>query len=181
MVTTKEPKSFLAPLPVVLVTTRGSKDNIVALSWVGIHENKPPMLNINISKGKYSAGIIKETRQFGVCIPRKENIREVDICGSTHGDRVDKFSLTGFSKLEAERINVPLLKECPVRMECTLEKIIPFSSHDMFIGKVVLTHIEDAYEKGGKPDYSKLDMLCYVGGQYWSLGEKKENLFYTKT
>jgi flavin reductase (DIM6/NTAB) family NADH-FMN oxidoreductase RutF len=180
MSVTKEPKNFLAPLPVVLVTTRANKDTIIALSWVGTHENKPPMLNLNISKGKYSGGIIKETGQFGVCIPGRQNMKEVDICGSTHGDRVDKFSLTGFSKLEAEKTDLPLIKECPVRMECILKKVIPFSSHDMFIGEIVLTHIDDKYIQNGRPDYKKIDMLCYVDGYYWSMGEKIERLFYTR-
>lgn len=180
MVTTKKPKYLLAPLPVALVTVRQNKDNIIALSWVGIQENKPPMLNLNISKGKYSGNIIKETKQFGLCIPRAENIKEIDICGTTHGDKEDKFALTGFTKLNASEIDAPLIKECPIRMECFLEKVIPFNTHEMFIAKIACTHIDDEFYKDGEPDFEKINILGYVNGQYWTMGKKLNNLFFTK-
>ena len=97
MAVLKRVKNFLAPLPVVLVTARlrdrdSVADNIIPISWAGIMEAAPHMININISKGKYSWEIIKKTKQFGVSIPGAGHIREVDICGTTHGDKVDKFS-----------------------------------------------------------------------------------------
>jgi len=186
MVTLKSVKNFLSPLPVILVTTRiledsKAKDNIIPLSWVGTVDYNPHLININISKGKYSGNIIKKTRQFGVCIPTSKYLEQVDICGCTHGDKVDKFKLTNFSKFDAEEINVPLIKECPINMECKLEDIIPFETHEMFIGKIVKTHIEDGYIlEDSKPDFKKIDMLCYINNEYWTLGRRVENLFFTK-
>jgi hypothetical protein len=52
----------------------------------------------------------------------------------------------------------------------------------MFVGKIVATHLDEAYADGeGQPDYKKIDMLCYVNGYYWTMGDKKERLYYTKT
>ena len=129
----KNVKNFLAPLPVVLVTLRsreGSEiaDNIIPISWTGIIEHAPHMLNINISRGKYSAKVIKKAGQFGVCIPGSKYMKEIDICGTTHGDKTDKFQLTGFEKFEAAEIDVPLIKQCPVNMECVLEDTKSFKS-----------------------------------------------------
>lgn len=183
----KKIKNFLAPLPVVLVTMRSKEkenvsDNIIPISWTGIVEHAPHMLNINISRGKYSAKVIKKSKEFAVCIPGTEYIEQVDICGTTHGDRIDKFELTGFEKFEATEIDAPLIKQCPLNMECILEDVISFKSHDMFIGKIVATHIDEDYmDSGGEPDYRKIDLLCYVNGYYWSMGEKKEKLYFTKT
>lgn len=97
----KRVKNFLAPLPVVLVTTRIKdrdeiSDNIIPISWTGIVESAPHMININISRGKYSGEIIKKTKQFVAAIPGASHIKKVDICGTTHGDKVDKFKMTGF-------------------------------------------------------------------------------------
>ncbi len=183
----KRVKNFLAPLPVVLVTARlrdkdSIADNIIPISWTGIVESAPHMININISRGKYSWEIIKKTKQFGVAIPGAGHIREVDICGTTHGDKVDKFSLTGFEKVEASIIDVPLIKQCPINMECTLEDIISFKSHDMFIGKIEATHLDDSFaDENGEPDFKKINILCYANGDYWDLGTKLEKLFFTKT
>ncbi|MBA7491689.1 hypothetical protein ES702_02237 [subsurface metagenome] len=186
MVALEKIKNFLAPLPVILVTTRLRKsdrniDNIIPLSWVGTIDFNPHLININISKGKYSGNVIRETKQFGVCIPTSKHLKQVDICGCTHGDKVDKFKLVNFSKLESEEINVPLIKECPIRMECKLEKIIPFGTHEMFVGKIVKTHIGDKYIlECNEPDFGKIDILCYVNDEYWTLDKKLENLFFTK-
>lgn len=183
----KRVKNFLAPLPVVLVTVRlrdndGTADNIIPISWTGIVESAPHMININISRGKYSGEIIKKTKQFVVAIPGAGHIKEVDICGTTHGDKVDKFNLTGFEKLDATIVDAPLIRQCPINMECTLEDIISFKSHDMFIGKIEATHLDDGFaDENGEPDFKKIDILCYANGDYWDLGTKLEKLFFTKT
>ena len=183
----KRIKNYLAPLPVVLVTTRVEKDkkisdNIIHISWTGIVESAPHMINVNISRGKYSWKAIKETKEFGVGIPGAKYIEQVDICGSTHGDKVDKFELVDFSKFDAEVINVPLISECPINMECRLEDIIEFKSHDMFVGSIVRTHVDpDFVLDDGEPDYKKIDVLCYANGYYWTLDKIMEKLFYTKT
>lgn len=183
----KRVKNFLAPLPVVLVTTRlrdkdKVSDNIIPISWTGIVESAPHMVNINISRGKYSGEIIKKTKQFVVAIPGAEYLKEIDISGTTHGDKVDKFSLTGFEKLDASNIDAPLIKQCPINMECTLEDIISFKSHDMFIGKIEATHLDDEYaDEKGEPDFKKINILCYANGDYWDLGSKLEKLFFTKS
>lgn len=183
----KNIKNFLAPLPVTLVTVRSRegdevKDNIIPISWTGILEHAPHMLNINISRGKYSAAVVRKTKQFGICIPGAQYIDQIDVAGTTHGDEVDKFKLTGFEKFEATEIDVPLIKQCPINMECVLEDIIEFKSHDMFVGKIVATHLDEKFaDSGGQPDYKKIDMLCYVNGYYWTMGDEKERLYYTKT
>jgi len=183
----KRVKNFLAPLPVALVTVRlrdndKVADNIIPISWAGIVESAPHMISINISRGKYSGEIIKKTKQFGVAISGSKYIREVDICGTTHGDKVDKFSLTGFEKMDASIIDVPLIKQCPINMECKLEDIIPFKSHDMFIGKIEATHLDDGFaDENGEPDFKKINILCYANGDYWDLGTKLKKLYFTKT
>lgn len=182
----KKIKNFLAPLPVVLVTMRskdreGASDNIIPISWTGIVEYAPHMLNINISRSKYSAKVIRRSKQFAVCIPGAEHLERIDICGTTHGDKTDKFELAGFDKYEASEIDVPLIKQCPVSMECVLYDIVSFKSHDMFVGRIVASHIDEEYmDENGEPDYAKIDLLCYVNGNYWTMGEFREKLYFTK-
>jgi len=186
LVTLKKIQNLMLPLPVSLVTCRGKKgdestDNIIPLSWVGIVEYQPHLVNIVIGKGKHSARIIEKTREFGICIATVDMMEKVDICGYTHGDKVDKFKLTGLTKVTAEKIDVSLIKECPICMECIVEKVITLEMHEMFIGKVLATHINDKYLlEDEEPDIKKMDILCYVNDQYWSLGKRLENLYYSK-
>ncbi len=186
MVTLKKIQSLMLPLPVSLVTCRGKKgdestDNIISLAWVGIVEYRPHIVTIVIGKGKYSARTIEKTGEFGIGIATVDMMEKVDTCGYTHGDKVDKFKITGLTKFSADKIDVSLIKECPICMECAVEKIIPIEMHEMFIGKVLATHINDKYLlEGEEPDIKKMDILCYVNDQYWSLGKKLKNLYYSK-
>lgn len=185
MVELKNVKNYLAPFPVILVTTRleennVKKDNIIAISWTCTCDNNPNLVNINIGKGKYSGKIIKLSKEFGVCIPTSKYVKEIDICGSSHGNKVDKFELTKFSRFEADSINVPLIKECPINMECVLEEVVPFESHEMFIGRIVGTHVDNScLDSNGKINFSKIDILAYVNDEYWTLGKKIGNLLFT--
>lgn len=186
MIDLKNVKNYLAPFPVALVTTRLEennikKDNIIAISWTGTCDNSPHRININIAKGKYSGNIIKLTKEFGICMPTAKYVKEIDICGSMHGNKVDKFELTKFSRFEASLINVPLIKECPINMECVLEEVVPFEAHEMFIGRIVKTHVdENCLDEKGKVDFSKIDILAYVNDEYWTLGKKLGDLFFTR-
>lgn len=183
----KKTQSLTYPLPVALIVCRKNKqdrstDNIIPISWAGILENKPdPLVYVSIGNRKYSANIIQETGEFGICIATVDMIKKVDICGHTHGDKVDKFQLVDLTKVDAKNINVSLIKECPILMECVVNNIIEVKFHKIFIGKILETHIDDKYLlDDGEPDIEKMNILCNINDQYWTVGKKLENLFFTK-
>ena len=186
MAVLNEVQNLVLPLPVTLATCRAREkdaltDNIIPLSWVGIVEYDPHMVNIVIGKAKYSAKIIEDRKQFGLCIAAVDMIEKVDMCGCTHGDKIDKFKMTGFTKIEAGKIDVSLVKECPICLECIVKDIISVKTHKIFIGEVLCTHADEKFiGDDGKPKLEQMNILCYVNGMYWSMGKKLQNLFYTK-
>ena len=186
MTVLKNIQSLVLPLPVTLTTCRAKPkdpgtDNIIALSWVGIVEHKPHMVNIVIGNKKYSAKIISKTREFGLCIASADLMDKVDVCGYTHGDRVDKFELTGLTRLPAEKTDLSLIKECPVCLECAVREIINGNTHDIFIGEVVCTHIGEKFlGKDGEIEMGKMNILSYMNDEYWTVGKKLKDLYYSK-
>ena len=56
---------------------------------------------------------------------------------------VKKFERTKFTKIKAKKLNSPLIKECPINIECKLEKIVPLGSHDLFIGRIICVDIDE--------------------------------------
>lgn len=179
-------KNFIFPLPVMLATCRlkkgdDSTDNIIPLSWIGIVEHKPHMINVVIGRGKYSSEIIKERKEFGLCAATVNMMEKVDMCGYCHGDKVDKFKMTGWTKFPAEKIDVSLIKECPICLEYKLKDVLKISSHDILIAEVVCTHVEDRYlDADGEPDFEKMDILCNINDIYWTAGKKLKSLYYSK-
>jgi flavin reductase (DIM6/NTAB) family NADH-FMN oxidoreductase RutF len=70
-----------------------------------------------------------------------------------------------------------MIRECPVCMECRLERIVDFEKHDVFVGEVVQTHADPAVLTEGKIDIAKVKPLLFdmTSKRYWALGESLGN------
>ena len=69
-----------------------------------------------------------------------------------------------FTKAECKHINVPMIEECPINIECKVKEIIPAGSHHVFIAEILLVHQEKYIQE--------LDPIAYVHGEYWSIDKK---------
>ena len=166
------PNTSMAPVPVVMVSCGNEeKSNIITIAWTGIASSEPPTVYVSIRKNRYSYNIIKETGEFAVNIPNKNLVWQVDFCGTKTGKDIDKFKEAGLTKEKSNEIRRPLIKECPINLECRVKEIRDLGSHDMFIGEVVSVHCDDNYinilNKGNKLiDFSNVETLLYAGDKY---------------
>jgi len=179
----KKPYTALFPCPVVLVTCVDSegKPNIITLAWVGTVCSEPPIIALGIRPTRYSHKLIKETKQFVVNIPPAKLLHETDYCGVTSGRNVDKFSEAKLTAEKADKVKPPLIRECPVNLECLLKDVIPLGAHDMFLGEIVQVHIdEDILDENGNIDFSKADPFVFNVGEYWSINKKIGAYGFTK-
>jgi flavin reductase (DIM6/NTAB) family NADH-FMN oxidoreductase RutF len=172
-----EPKILFFPNPVVLVTSQGleSKPNIITIAWTGVVNSRPPMIGIAIQPIRYSHGLIRQSGEFGVNIPNSDLLRAIDYCGFVSGKDTDKFAATGLTPLSARKIRAPMIKECPVNLECVLRHFITLGMHDLFIGEIVNIQVDEQVLDGkGDLDSSLLKPVTYFPqpADYWSLGDK---------
>jgi flavin reductase (DIM6/NTAB) family NADH-FMN oxidoreductase RutF len=171
----KNPWAALFPCPVVLVTCvdMDGKPNIITLAWAGVICSEPPILGVGIRPYRHSYGIIDASREFVVNIPTVNILKETDLCGMISGKDVDKFSETGFTAEPAEKVKPPLIRECPVNIECIVKIKIPLGVHHLFLGEVVCVHVDqDILDENGRIDFSKLSPFVFNQGEYWSLRQK---------
>ncbi|MDH5771295.1 MAG: flavin reductase family protein [Candidatus Bathyarchaeota archaeon] len=171
----KSPWTALFPCPVVLVTCVDSdgKPNIITLAWAGVVCSDPPVLGLGIRPHRHSYGLIEDAGEFVVNIPTTEILEETDFCGMVSGRDVDKFSETGLTAEPAKEVKPPLIRECPVNIECVLKKKIPLGVHHLFLGEVVRVHVDqDVLDKNGRIDFTKVSPFVYNQGEYWSLYQK---------
>jgi flavin reductase (DIM6/NTAB) family NADH-FMN oxidoreductase RutF len=171
----KSPWTALFPCPVVLVTCVDSKGkpNIITLGWAGVVCSDPPMLGLGIRPHRYSYGLIEGSGEFVVNIPTVEIMRETDFCGMASGRDVDKFSETGLTAEPAEKVKPPLIRECPVNIECVVRDKLPLGVHHLFLGEVVCVHVDrDVLNEDERIDFSKISPFVYNQGEYWSLQKK---------
>lgn len=97
------------------------------------------------------------------------------------GKEVDKFSITGLTPEPAEKVRPPLIRECPVNIECVLKKKIPLGVHHLFLGEIVSVHLDqNVLNEKEKLDFKKIAPFVYNQGEYWSLNKKIGTYGFTK-
>jgi flavin reductase (DIM6/NTAB) family NADH-FMN oxidoreductase RutF len=169
-----KPSTILNPVPVVMVTCSDScgKSNIITLAWAGTINSEPPMVSISVRKERYSHRLIKEKGQFVVNLTTSALAFATDLCGVKSGRDIDKFAAAGLTPVKASVVDVPLIRESPVNIECVVRNRLELGSHDMFTGEIVAVHVEDSLIDGkGKLCLDRAGLICYSHGEYWTLGE----------
>lgn len=170
----KKPGAVLFPVPAVMVSCcdkDGTKNNIISLAWVGILASDPPVIGICIRPTRFSYGLITESGEFVVNIPSESQLKALDYCGMVSGRDVDKFEACNLTAVAASKVQAPLIKECPVNLECKVIQVITdYSiSHHLFLGEVVAIAVSGEYK--GKIDCAKMKPVAFCNGEYWGLGK----------
>jgi flavin reductase (DIM6/NTAB) family NADH-FMN oxidoreductase RutF len=170
---------IIFPLPTVLVVTGDmQKANIVTISWINMLTGSPPTLGISVGSRGYSADLIKKNKDFTVNIVTEEIMKEADFCGITSGRSVDKFSETGLTRLPSLKIQSPIIKECPINIECKLTETRMTGKTHQFVGEILETHVNSDMigedNSPGSVDIPAVNPLIYYSGvrEYWTLGKK---------
>ena len=170
-----KPGNMLYPVPVVLVTCRdkAGNDNVLTVAWAGTVSSDPAMLSISVRKERHSYPMIKETGEFVVNLTTESLVKATDYCGVKSGKDEDKFKVMNLTKGEAEKVNVPIIMESPVNIECKVKQVLELGSHDMFLAEVVNVQVSDEYmDEKGTFHINDANLVAYSHGEYYSLGEK---------
>ena len=167
------PHEALYPVPVVLVSCldkASNEPNIITIAWCGVVCSTPPLISISIRPTRYSHKIISESMEFVVNIPKEEQLLLADSCGMKSGIDVNKFELCGFTAVPSTKISAPMIKECPVNIECRVKEVLKLGSHDMFISEVLGVHADsDLLTDNGNIDFSRARPFVYNQGEYWGI------------
>jgi flavin reductase (DIM6/NTAB) family NADH-FMN oxidoreductase RutF len=170
---TWKPGTMLYPVPAVLVScSYDGVDNIITIAWAGTVCTNPPMVSISIRPERYSYDIIKKSGEFVMNIPNKNLAYATDFCGVKSGRDLDKFEILNLTKEKASVVGAPLIKECPLSLECKVKDVIKLGSHDMFVAEVVAVNVDETLlDDTGKLHLDKAELICYNHGQYCVVGK----------
>lgn len=161
------------PMPVSLVGAYvDGKPNFMAVAWFTMACYKPPRIAISLGKGHYTNPGIKENKTFSVCLPSEDMVEMTDYCGIVSGKKIDKSEI--FELFYGELKTAPLIKDCPLSMECKLVEIVGSGFNEIFIGEIMGTYTEERFLTDGKLDFRKMKplILSQPDTSYWRLGEQ---------
>lgn len=173
--------TLLAPVsPTMVSCGTAEKANILTVAWTGIVNSNPPMTYISVRPSRYSYDIIKESGEFVINLTPSKLVRQADWCGVKSGRDVNKFEECHLTQGKANQVNVPLIEECPVNLECKVKSITPLGSHDMFLAEIVGVDIDEDYlDEDGKLHMEQCGLAAYVHGEYFTLGKKVGSFGYS--
>ena len=161
------------PMPVSLVGAYvDGKPNFLAVAWFTMASYNPPRIAITLGKGHYTNPGIRENKTFSVCLPSEDMVEITDYCGIVSGKKTDKSEI--FDLFYGELKTAPLIRDCPLCIECKLAEIVDSGSNEIFIGEIVGTYTEERFLTDGKLDFSKMKplILSQPDTSYWRLGEQ---------
>ncbi|TFF98001.1 MAG: flavin reductase family protein [Promethearchaeota archaeon] len=169
----KNTTPIVSPAVVVSVGT-GDESNLITLAWVARVVSKPPVMSISIRPTRYSFPILEDLKEYVINVPFSEHVRDVDFCGTRTGKKVNKWEELGLTKEKASKVQVPLIKEFPINIECKVVQTMNYGSHKLFFGEVQAVNVAEELTDDGKLISNKLDEIVYIPRNYHSL--KKEPL-----
>jgi flavin reductase (DIM6/NTAB) family NADH-FMN oxidoreductase RutF len=167
----KPGSTALFPVPAVMVSCGAQKSNIITLAWVGTVCSEPPSVGIGVRPDRFSHGLLEETGEFVVNLPRADQVDVLDFCGSVSGRDVDKWVACGLTPQPGTKVQTPLIAECPIALECKVSHKIELGAHDLFIGEILAVQAdENVLNAEGAVDYQSVPLLTYLGGYYHGVG-----------
>jgi flavin reductase (DIM6/NTAB) family NADH-FMN oxidoreductase RutF len=172
---TFKPGTMVNPVPVVMVSCGETEDeyNITTIAWTGIVNSEPPMTYISIRKPRHSHGIISKNGEFVINLCTEELAMVTDYCGVKSGRDVNKFKEQKLTPAPGQNVKCPMIKECPVNIECRVKEVHEYPSHDMFVADILAVHADESLmDDNGKLMLEKAALICYNHGDYYGLQKK---------
>ena len=166
-------QNVLYPMLVTIVGALvNGKVNFLNVAHVGIlNISAPHLISLGMGKVHYTNAGIRENKTFSVNILSQDRMVEMDYVGLVSGGKTDKSDV--FETFFGELKTAPLIRDCPLSMECRLYDTYDLTTHDVFIGEIVATYADDAVLTEGKVDLAKVKPLLFdrSSKMYWSLGQ----------
>ncbi len=169
--------NLLSPLPVILVGANvNGKPNYLVIGY-SCPFDFGKYIFFSLYPKRYTAIGIHENMTFSVNIPSEDLVEKTNICGSKSGRDIDKSSL--FDNFYGELKTAPMIRECPVNIECKVHEILDYGDGEGIIGKVIKSYVDQQYTSKveGKVilDWRKIHPIIWTTGgdfNYYKLGER---------
>ncbi|KPK64753.1 hypothetical protein AMJ83_00760 [candidate division WOR_3 bacterium SM23_42] len=169
----------LYPMPVIILGAHvQDKPNFLTIVWFSMVNFEPPTIAVVLNKGHYTNKGIHENKTFSVNVPSTDLLEATDYCSMVSGHDQDKSKV--FRLFYGELESAPMIKECPLTLECKLLRTVEFATHEVFFGEIVTTYGDREILTHEHPDVTKIKPILYsmYDNCYWKLGKSIGRAMY---
>lgn len=152
--------SFFPTVIGFLVTAARGRTNVMTCSCITVMCAYPFMLGLPIFTGerssrgngpRYSMELLQKSGQFTVNLGyiSEEMTKKAMICGSLSGrNGMDKLAKAGFTTIPSQHVEPPLIRECPLNLECQVNSFVELGTHTWVTGLVHAVHADPELASG---------------------------------
>ena len=162
----------LYPMPVTIVAALvNGTVNFINIAHVGIlNAAAPHLISLGMGKSHHTNSGIREQKTFSVNLMSPAQLVAADYVGMVSGTTTDKSKV--FETFYGELKTAPIIRDCPVSMECRLRDIYDIKSHDLIIGEIVATYADESVLTEGRLDLARVNPLLFdmSSRKYWTIG-----------
>ena len=171
------PYSCMQPVWVICAYgDSGSVDAMVA-AWCGISEEEEVF--ICISPEHKTTHYILESQAFTISMANALNVKVCDYLGviSANDDK-NKWEKSGLTIVKSEKVNAPIINECPICIECRVKSYDQNSC--ILKGKIVNVSADESVMTEGRVDMKKARPICFdpFNNVYHEIGNRVGNAFF---
>jgi len=123
--------------------------NVMTCAWATPVSDEPPIVVVCVSRDSHTSTLIRQTREFVINIPVKEQLGALWICGTSSGRDVDKFKKAGLRHRPARRVKAPIVEGCIGYIECRVLRYVVAGECNAFFGEVMSAYADKGFFKRG--------------------------------
>jgi flavin reductase (DIM6/NTAB) family NADH-FMN oxidoreductase RutF len=152
---------FPRVIALICTTNKEGKPNVMTASFLMPISFEPKILAISISPKRYSFENLKEVPEFTLNVLTREMKKIGEICGSFSGRKFDKFKMAKLEIERSQKVSPPVIKNCPISLECKILEMKKFGDHFLVIGEVLKEWIRK----------EKFDPLLHKAGEIYMVAK----------
>ncbi|WP_030976184.1 flavin reductase family protein [Streptomyces sp. NRRL S-1824] len=149
--------------------------NLAPISFFTVVSRKPPMVSLTIQPRSDGTTLkdtlvnVRETGEFVTNLVTLSHAHHMHRSAAEFDSNQDEFDEVGLAKGTCEVVQVPRVRDAPIALECTLDRIIPVGEAQDHVvwGKVVRFHIrDDLYTETGRIDTGAIPTVGRLAAEY---------------
>ena len=153
------------PLALVTVLDEGGRVNAATVASMTPLPGEKPRMALGVLKENYTSKLINAKGEFAINFITPDMRGIARSCGSYSGENVDKLKLCGLHLIPAQQIETPLIRECPMNIECRVIEVVSLPDLYFFIADIAVLEVDESLSDGRNGVLiDKLELLLYAFG-----------------
>ena len=160
------PYPLIHPTTIVVIgTLHDGKSNFTTIGDVAVAGLYPPLIMISLHERHAATKSILQTGKLSLNIPTKDLVDEVDFCGMTSANKVDKAFV--FKHYIVDEL--PIIKNAPISLILEVNQKLQIEKRIIFVCDVVKTMVEESCVKKKVFDFASISPILYgLDNKYYS-------------